>query len=119
MEKDMEQTPEETEAGKEPCQEADQETASKAETSETAEGEGTSGKDTEDQPEKKGFFGKKKEISFLLQEVRSWLCGRSFQNMENAFLQEFFLWKLPFVSAGSWDMAEGILLQCRARFQKK
>ena len=37
MEKDMEQTPEETEAGKEPCQEADQETASKAETSETAE----------------------------------------------------------------------------------
>ena len=61
MEKDMEQTPEETEAGKEPCQEADQETASKAETSETAEGEGTSGKDTEDQPEKKGFFGKKKE----------------------------------------------------------
>ena len=61
MEKDMEQTPEETEAGKEPCQEEDQETASKAETSETAEGEGTSGKDTEDQPEKKGFFGKKKE----------------------------------------------------------
>ena len=61
MEKDMEQTPEETEAGKEPCQEADQETASKAETSETAEGEGTSGKDTEDQPEKKGFFGNKKE----------------------------------------------------------
>lgn len=61
MEKDMEQTPEETEAGKEPCQEADQETASKAETSETAEGEGTSGKDTEDQSEKKGFFGKKKE----------------------------------------------------------
>ena len=46
-------------------------------------------------------------------------CGRSFQNMENVFLQGFFLWKLPFVSAGSWDMAEGILLQCRARFQKK
>ena len=61
MEKDMEQTPEETEAGKEPCQEADQETASKAETGETAEGEGTSEKDAEDQPEKKGFFGKKKE----------------------------------------------------------
>ena len=61
MEKDMEQTPEETEAGKEPCQEADQETASKAETSETAEGERTSEKDAEDQPEKKGFFGKKKE----------------------------------------------------------
>ena len=61
MEKGMEQTPEETEAEKEPCQEADQETASKAETGETAEGERTSEKDAEDQPEKKGFFGKKKE----------------------------------------------------------
>ena len=29
------------------------------------------------------------------------------------------LWNLAFVSAGSWAMAAGILLQCMARFQKK